>query len=247
MKNQTLKKLARGLIIPAGFLLFGAGAFAATTATFSPSTINATPGQTFTVTVRVNPSGVQNYAEKLEVTYPASQLEVRSFSFASNWMSLSQAEYDLTDNVNGRMVKSAGYPGGFSSETVFGTITFAVKGSGNGVIRVGNNSQAFEISSQTGITGNQVSVNSSGASPSPTPNSASGGTSVTPGAGANPLPVSTTSLGQNLDTDTDSDTVSSTTDQTAAAVASGVDLKWVWGVLLLIVLGGVGYYLYRRA
>ncbi len=225
--------------------------FAATTATFSPTTINAGVGQTFTVNVSLNPNGVQNYAEKLEVTYPASQLEVRSFTFASNWMNLAQPEYDSIDNINGVMIKSAGYPGGFSSQTAYGTITFAVKRTGTAVIKVGNTSQAFEISSQSAITGNQVSVNSGAASVSPT-------TPTSPSSNTGSAVIRPTTPGTSVSTDTSTDvttpestdrtevSVSSSTDQTAAAVASGFPMKWVWMILGLAAILGAGYYFFLR-
>ncbi len=132
-------------------------AFAATIAVLSPANLNINKGQNFNVSVSVNPQGTNNYAEKLVVNYPADILEETSFSFGSAWIALTQPGYDTVDNSNGILIKTAGYPGGISSSIPFGTISFHAKKAGNGNIRIGNNSLAFEVSSQSAITGNEAS------------------------------------------------------------------------------------------
>ena len=47
-------------------------ALAATTASLSPANVNVTTGQKFDVAISVNPQGTTDYAEKLEVDYPAT-------------------------------------------------------------------------------------------------------------------------------------------------------------------------------
>ncbi len=49
-------------------------ALAATTASLSPTNVSVVAGKSFTVTVAVDPQGVSNYAEKLEVDFPANNL-----------------------------------------------------------------------------------------------------------------------------------------------------------------------------
>jgi len=139
-----------------GVITLGFSASAATVASFSPSNISVAAGQSFNVLVTVNPQGVSDYAEKLEIKYPADILQVNSFTMNSQWLPLSQAGYDLMDNVNGVLIKSAGYPGGFSSATNYGTISFYAKKAGSGIIMVGNNSTSFEVNSQTSLTGNSA-------------------------------------------------------------------------------------------
>ena len=143
-------------------ILFALPVMASTTASFTPSNINVTSGKVFTVSVSVNPQGTNNYAEKLEVNFPSSNLEVISFSLNSNWTALSQSGYDLTDNTNGVLVKTGGYSGGFSEVTTFGTITFRAKNSGSGIIKIGSNSLAFDAYSQTAIAENTATFVVSG-------------------------------------------------------------------------------------
>lgn len=137
--------------------LFAVPLMAATTASFSPATVNVTPGEKFDVVVTVNPQGVNNLVEKLEINYPADTLKATSFAFGNTWMALPGAGYDSIDNTSGVLIKTAGYPKGITSSTVFGTISFTAKKEGSGVIKIGSNSLAFEAKSQTAITGNDAS------------------------------------------------------------------------------------------
>ena len=166
MKKITIITIALGLFI------FALPVLASTVATLSPSSVNTTTGKTFSVTISVDPKGSANYAEKVEVNFPAENLRVSSFSLGSDWMALSQSGYDLIDNVNGILIKSAGYAGGFSQPTVLGTITFSVLKSGSGIIKIGNNSLAFDIKNQTAISGNEVPVSISSGTIAPTVNNA---------------------------------------------------------------------------
>lgn len=140
-----------------GILFFASPVVAATTASISPNDINVTLGQKFSITISVNPQGTANYAEKLEINYPADILEVKSFTLGSNWIAMAQSGYDSIDNTNGVLIKTAGYPGGLTSLTHFGTVTFNAKKAGKGVIKIGDKSLAFEANSQSTISGNNVS------------------------------------------------------------------------------------------
>jgi len=132
-------------------------ALAATTVSFSPASVKVAPGQGFNVAITVNPQGVSNYVEKVVLNYPADTLEVKSFSLGNTWMAMTQSGYDLVDNANGVLVKTAGYPSGISSSVVFGTVSFYAKKAGSGTITIGNNSLAFEVNSQSALSGSPMS------------------------------------------------------------------------------------------
>jgi len=142
-KNILLISLA----ILGGMFLTGS-VLAATAISFSPANVNVTSGETFNMVVSVNPQEVKNYTVKTEIEFPADLLEVKSFSFGSNWMPLSQSGYDLIDNANGLLIKTAGYPGGIPISATFGTVSFSAKKSGNGVIKLGSNSMALDSENQ---------------------------------------------------------------------------------------------------
>lgn len=141
-----------------GMALFVQPAAAATTATLSPASIDATAGRQFTVTIAVDPHGASDYAEKIEIDYPAGLLRMDSFMLGSGWMALSQPGYDSEDAVNGILVKTAGYPKGIAAPTAFGTIHFTALKAGSGTVSIGGQSMALEASSQSALTGSGVAV-----------------------------------------------------------------------------------------
>src|ERR1035437_570097 len=129
MKKNISTKMK--ILVVAGLFLSALPALALTTATLSPANIDVSAGKSFSVNIAVNPQGASDFAEKLEVDFPASNLQVTSFILGNNWMALSQPGYDSTDNVNAVLVKTAGYPGGLSGPAEFGTITLYAKKSGS--------------------------------------------------------------------------------------------------------------------
>ena len=136
-----------------GVIVLAMPALATTTVSLSPVSVKAVSGKSFNVVIAVNPQGVSNYTEKIELDYPADLLQVKSFSLGSNWMALSQTGYDLVDNANGTLIKTAGYPGGLSSSATFGTISFYAKKAGSGVIKLGTGSLALDAKNQNVLSG----------------------------------------------------------------------------------------------
>ncbi len=149
-------------------MLFALPAFAATTASLTPASLKIASGQQFNVVVAVNPQGFINDVEKVEVDYPSNLLQVSSFTLGSNWMALTEPGYDLTDNMNGILIKTAGYPKGISAQTVFGTISFTARKAGSGTITIGSQSLAFDTNGQSAITGSGTEFTVSAAAVAPT-------------------------------------------------------------------------------
>ena len=131
-----------------GTVVLAVPVLASTALSLSPTSINITQGQNFNQVITINPQGVKNYTVKVELQYPADLLEVKTFTLANNWMALSQQGYDLIDNENGLLIKTAGYTGGISEPITFGTISFSAKQTGNGVIKVGDNSFVLDATNQ---------------------------------------------------------------------------------------------------
>ncbi len=156
MKN--IKKILLTITLATlGTLVLAIPTLAATTVSLSPASVSVKSGQSFNISVAINPQGTNNYVEKVVLNYPANLLQVNSFTLGSAWMALTQSGYDLIDNTNGVLIKSAGYPAGFSSATIFGTVSFYAKKAGSGTITIGNNSLAFEVNSQSALSGAPVS------------------------------------------------------------------------------------------
>lgn len=127
----------------------------AATISLLPTTVSVTKGQTFTVAVAVDPGSTNAYTVKSAVSYPAALVEATSFSFDSGWIPLSMSGYDSVDNTGGTLVKTAGFPKGFSSAKTFGTISFRAKESGTATISVGSASLAYDASSKNTLSGPQ--------------------------------------------------------------------------------------------
>ena len=162
-----MKKNSLAIILTVLGVAFAATpVMAATSVILSPATVSVSEGKSFEVVVAVDPSGTANYAEKIELDFPADMLEVLAFTYANGWTALTSSDYSMTDNTHGVLIKTAGYPGGISSLTTFGTVSFSVKKAGSGTITVGSKSMAFEINSQSAIIGSPVSF---GPSQAPTP------------------------------------------------------------------------------
>jgi hypothetical protein len=151
-------------------------------------------------------------------------------------MALTQPGYDSTDNINGVLTKTAGYPSGFSGATTFGTITFYAKKAGTGTIKIGNSSLAFESSSQSAITGNGTAFTVSAVTVAPTQTTEQ----VTP-------VVETTPVVQEA-TNTEPVAVQPVLNTQVAAVAgaSSTSYTWLWITLVIVVLALIGWWIYSR-
>src|SRR3989344_4257770 len=119
---------------------------------FTPSSGTYDKGQTYSVSIYVNPESDSIYTVKAEVKYPADLLEVKSFSLASGWTALSQPGYDEINNNSGILIKTGGYAGGLESNALFGTVTFYAKDSGSASVSIGNGSQVLDENSKNVLT-----------------------------------------------------------------------------------------------
>ena len=107
---------------------------------FEPNVITVQTGTTFTLPVAVDPADFPQYTVRLAITFPPDLLEVTSFAFGENWLAVPQPGYDSINNIRGELIKTGGFPRGFSSPVSFGTITFRAKVGGDGMIIVGTQS-----------------------------------------------------------------------------------------------------------
>ncbi len=234
--NKYMKKITLALAV-AATLLCAFPACAATTGALSPTAVQTGVGQSFTLTVAIDAGTDKNFAEKIQLTYPANIVEVTSFTLAPNWVALTQSGYDSTDNSAGVLVKTAGYPTGFSGKMVFGTVTFHAKNAGTGVVSFGQNSASFLENSQTPITGASVAF---------TVSNISGG-EVTGGGTITNTAQSTNIASMSTKQPTAIDEIKPQHIPLAAAV-SGTGFPgnfWLW-VIALIVLIILAYTSYRK-
>lgn len=156
--NMFKKKFLSSLLIVI-FLLAISPVEAATTFGLYPLKVSVQEGQTFKLAVNLNPNSQKNYTVKVNVKFPADLVSVSSWQFAGTWQPLSQSGYDLIDNNNGSLIKTAGYPGGLDKSATFGTITFKAKKNGTGTISFAGGSMALDEANTNQYSGgNQVSL-----------------------------------------------------------------------------------------
>jgi hypothetical protein len=215
----------------------------AATLSLSPSTLSVSAGQTVSVQIMVAAEGVQTVTIKNDILFPADLLQVSSFTLAPNWVGLSQPGYDLV--APGELIKTAGYPGGFSDTRLFGTITFrALKAGQAAVTFAGDNSLVLNIQNSKsplttpGLTNVTISPAVAVAQNNPQPQ----GVAALTGGGTTGVTI------EGVPTE-ESPVTPSSEDQTAAAAnaLSGDAPRWPWVALAAVVVLGLGYWIYRRA
>lgn len=135
----------------------------------SPMSVAPKVGQTFSVSVIADPSGAKTYTTRANISFNTALVEFVSFSFAPKWIALSQTGYDAEDNVSGVLIKTAGYPGGVTSATTFGTATFRAKASGSSVISITSISMMLDSGGKNVASGTQGSMQVTVAVPVPAP------------------------------------------------------------------------------
>jgi hypothetical protein len=245
-KNKNMKKITLTSIagIAIGTMMFAFTALAATTALITPTSVKVVAGQQFNVVVSVNPNGTSDYAEQLQIDYPANLLQVTAFNIGSSWMSLSQPGYDSIDNTNGVLIKTAGYTGGITSLTPFGTITFTAKNSGSAPISIGSGSKAFEKTSQSAITGTGAEATIVAAVVAP---------KIVPAANTAPKATTTdltpvTTINGQVATATNAQVAAAAVaaSQSAVGSSSSSAMTIVWIIIAIIIIAVIVFLIYKK-
>jgi hypothetical protein len=155
IKTQRRAKYFSGGTVLLSVCVLLAGLAAATAAQassfiFEPNVVTMQVGKTFALPVVIDPTGFPQYTVRFYITFPPDLLEVTSFDFGPNWLAVPQPGYDSLDNQRGELIKTAGFPRGFSAPVSFGTITFRATGPGDGAIAVGP--QSFVLDAKNSNT-----------------------------------------------------------------------------------------------
>lgn len=236
--KKTLLTILIGIF---GIIGFASSALAGTSISFTPVTMSVEQGKTFTLTIKVAPQGAKNYTVKTELHYPADLLEVKSFVFTNSWMPIVQPGYDLIDNTNGVLIKTAGYPGGVSSEATFGTVSFIAKKSGNGTIVLDSNSLALDANNQNVLSGSPI-MSFNVTAPVVVPVKQETKPAVTPSAESDE-PAVTDVASETIEVQDDSQPEQQFSLLAALGniITLGTDKTWLGILVGLIILLGVGY------
>lgn len=153
IKNFTKTFIFLGAL---GLLLTASPVLAETDMTVSPNSVEVEEGDTFTITITPDP-GESVYTVKSALSYSSNLLEVTSFSFSGDsWMELSQSGYDKIDNENGTLIKTAGFPNGFSDVREFGEVTFEALSEGSDTITFSNEAEVLDSNSSDVIGDTEI-------------------------------------------------------------------------------------------
>ena len=237
-----MKKISTFSFVFALALFLGATPTQASVISLSPQAVSVSSGQTVSLTISVDSEGASLSTVESKITYPANLLTPTSFTLAPAWTALTEPGYDQM--ANGMVIKTAGYPHGFSGVQAFGTLTFRAIGTGTAALAVDGSSIAYSTSGQNTVAGTQGSAAVSiSAAPvviaTPTPAAGNGTTTVT--QGTTPAPAATPG----------------TTPTTAANIPLGANAAgaggfhmpawaWILSIILLIGLIAGGRYAYGR-
>lgn len=230
-------------------VLVFAGTAQAATLSVVPTTVSVVAGQTFSEQIQVAALGSKVVTVRSDLVFPSDLLEVTSFVLAPSWVALTQNGYDSI--TAGEIVKTAGYPGGFTDSKMFGTVTFRAKRTGTATIAVASTSLIYSAQNDkvlAGTAGAQITITPSAAQQVP----ATQGTANTSGvvAGVSTQTGTGGVIGSGAATGAEStSTVATTTDGSQAAAVGDTETKgiplWLWFVIAALLVAGGGYWFYR--
>lgn len=221
-------------IIVGTILLVGAMAIVANAGNvyLAPQSLNVKAGQTFNVTLSVDPAGATVYTAVVNLKYPADLVEVKGFTQSGSWMTLNQSGYDLVDNTNGVLIKTAGYPKGLSSTATFGVVSFKAKKDGAGTISVTSSTKLLDSKNVDARTGSYASI-ALNITKAPV-------ATVNPNVSVTPTPVEEVSVTPSLDVDVvaNQEGSSSLFANLGTILSLGTGQDWLAIIVLLVILTG---------
>lgn len=170
------------------FLLLPLISHAATLTLFA-GTVKVIAGESVSIAVGADAGDEKLVTVKAALSYPPELLEFVSFSFASEAFALSQPGYDSAGE--GVLVKTAGFPGGFTGIRPFGTAVFRTRSAGTAAISASSDSLLLNTQGVNRLTETEtltlaIALPVSIPVPEPTPLPQSAG--LTPAAGAPAAP-----------------------------------------------------------
>lgn len=128
----------------------------ASTISLSPASVVVHEGETFNISVNVNAPTTREYTVKMDMSFTTGIMRISTWNFGNEWTVLRQPGYDSFDNTTGILIRTGGYPAGFTGPTRFGVATFVAGRPGKGTISLTNGSFVFNEASQNTYTGANV-------------------------------------------------------------------------------------------
>lgn len=137
-----------------GVVLTSVNYASATTLSFLPTKLTVVEGQKIElIVVAIPENNERNYTASIELKYPSDIFEVKSVTYWKGWVPVVRPDYDVDDSEKGLLIKTAGYPEGFTEQKVFAVVTFNAKKSGSGSITFGSNSFVLDANNWDTLSG----------------------------------------------------------------------------------------------
>jgi hypothetical protein len=156
----------------------------------SPLTASYKVGQTFSLTIVVNPSGETIDTVRAKLNFPPDKLEIQSFSFGPKFT--FQAGGNGHDNAAGTFSYGAGVANGTADASLFGTIVFKAKGEGQAAVNLTSDSLVLSAGeSKFNGLGSSASFSILPVPPAPAPPQATPKTDITQPSALEPTPSET--------------------------------------------------------
>ena len=212
------------------FILFSPISLYAATLNFSPASVSVEEGQTFSLAVSADAGAEKIVTVKAALAYPQEIVEPISFTFAESWFPLTQSGFDSMEN--GLVLKTAGFPGGFTGTREFGTLVFRAKRAGAATVSVSGDSLMLSAQNVNAFAGASTAV-------------------ITVAAPAPHAPAIEKTLDAELTTDIGEGvpfaTTSATSTQSAAIAESSIPSRSVILIIVLIaaILAGIVWRVYK--
>jgi hypothetical protein len=130
----------------------------AATFSLSPAKVTIHKGESFSVSVGVN-GATDVSTVQMNAQFTPGILRFSGWSGNDAWMALKTADADSFSNTSGTLLKTSGFPGGFSGSKNFGRATFVGNEVGEGTVTLSSNSFIYNNANEnTFAPGNAVSV-----------------------------------------------------------------------------------------
>jgi len=154
MENKNIITYAAVCVAIAGLFFSSVSSVSAATLNAEPTKLTVSAGEEARVVVNIIPGvNEREYTAQVELKYPSDLFKFETFSYNNKWVPVIRSVYDEADNGDVSIIKTAGYPGGFTEPEVFGVAIFTAKRSGTGTIIFGNNSFILDAYNNNTLVG----------------------------------------------------------------------------------------------
>lgn len=154
-----MKRLITGILICITIISISETVEAAVIPVLNPDIVRTQENNSFSIDIYLNAQeGSRGYTARMALNFPHDIIDFTSFTLSNKWVTFSQKGYDDTDNIKGIIVKTGGYPSGFTDRIKFGTVVFRAKEKGDRLLSIDPSSQVFDGSNANILVGIETAI-----------------------------------------------------------------------------------------